>query len=86
MEIKKGYKMTDVGVIPEDWEVKSIGEMYSFKNGLNKDKDSCCRLWSSSLCLNNPGNIYYLLFKANYINMIDFYGCGGQSVRPVINL
>lgn len=32
--------MTDVGVIPEDWEVKSIGEMYSFKNGLNKDKDS----------------------------------------------
>ena len=24
MEIKKGYKMTDVGVIPEDWEVKSI--------------------------------------------------------------
>lgn len=40
MEIKKGYKMTDVGVIPEDWEVRSIGEMYSFKNGLNKDKDS----------------------------------------------
>ena len=27
MEIKKGYKMTDVGVIPEDWEVKSIGEI-----------------------------------------------------------
>ena len=24
MEIKKGYKMTDVGVIPEDWEVKKI--------------------------------------------------------------
>ena len=40
MEIKKGYKMTDVGVIPEDWEVKSIGELFSFKNGLNKDKDS----------------------------------------------
>ena len=40
MEIKKEYKMTDVGVIPEDWEVRSIGEMYSFKNGLNKDKDS----------------------------------------------
>lgn len=29
MEIKKGYKMTDVGVIPEDWEVKSIGEIFS---------------------------------------------------------
>ena len=29
MEIKKGYKITDVGVIPEDWEVKSIGELFS---------------------------------------------------------
>ena len=24
-EIKKGYKQTDVGIIPEDWELKSIG-------------------------------------------------------------
>src|ERR1035437_208903 len=24
MEVRKGYKQTEVGVIPEDWEVKSI--------------------------------------------------------------
>ena len=35
MEIKKGYKMTDVGVIPEDWEVKSIGEVLSICNGMD---------------------------------------------------
>jgi len=23
-EIKKGYKQTDIGVIPEDWEVTAI--------------------------------------------------------------
>lgn len=33
MEIKKGYKMTDVGVIPEDWEVKSIGEIAKTTSG-----------------------------------------------------
>ena len=26
MEIKDGYKLTEIGVIPKDWEVKSLGE------------------------------------------------------------
>ena len=32
-EIKKGYKMTDVGVIPEDWEVKKLKEECQLVNG-----------------------------------------------------
>jgi len=27
-EIKQGYKLTDIGVIPEDWEVKQVGDIY----------------------------------------------------------
>ncbi|MFA6380049.1 restriction endonuclease subunit S, partial [Acidithiobacillus sp.] len=27
MEVKPGYKLTEVGVIPEDWEVKRLGEV-----------------------------------------------------------
>lgn len=27
MEVRPGYKMTEVGVIPEDWEVKTLGEI-----------------------------------------------------------
>ena len=38
MVIMKGYKQTEVGVIPMDWEDLSIGECFSFKNGLNKEK------------------------------------------------
>ncbi len=26
-EMKSGYKMTDIGVIPEDWEVKTLGKL-----------------------------------------------------------
>ena len=33
-----GYKQTDIGLIPEDWEVRTIGEFFDFKNGLNKEK------------------------------------------------
>ena len=36
MEVRPGYKQTEVGVIPEDWEVKRLGALaahsYGFKN------------------------------------------------------
>ena len=51
-----------------------------------EDAGSCCRLWSSSLCLNNPGNAYYLYFHSHHNYTTDFYRYFGHSVRPVINL
>ncbi len=33
MEVKKGYKQTDVGVIPEDWEVKRLGDIARIQRG-----------------------------------------------------
>jgi len=35
----KGYKQTEVGVIPEDWGLISLGKLFTFKNGLNKEKE-----------------------------------------------
>jgi len=32
-EVRKGYKLTEVGVIPTDWEVKRIGELCDYQNG-----------------------------------------------------
>lgn len=38
-EMKSGYKMTDIGVIPEDWEVKEFNETFSVipNNSLSRD-------------------------------------------------
>ncbi|HEA29709.1 MAG TPA: restriction endonuclease subunit S [Leeuwenhoekiella sp.] len=33
---KRGFKQTEVGLIPEDWEVLKIADSLNFKNGLNK--------------------------------------------------
>ena len=27
MEVRKGYKKTDIGIIPEDWDVKKLGDV-----------------------------------------------------------
>ena len=32
-ELKKGYKKTKVGVIPEDWEVKRLGDIFNIVTG-----------------------------------------------------
>ena len=33
MELKPGYKMTEVGVIPEDWEIKILGDCAAIYRG-----------------------------------------------------
>ncbi|WP_243382364.1 restriction endonuclease subunit S [Geothrix alkalitolerans] len=40
MEVKPGYKQTEVGVIPETWDVKTFGQLFMFANGVNADKAS----------------------------------------------
>jgi len=40
MEVKPGYKQTEIGVIPEDWGLKSFGELFAFSNGVNADKNA----------------------------------------------
>lgn len=37
--MKEGYKETELGWIPQEWELKTIGELFDFKNGLNKEKE-----------------------------------------------
>ena len=33
------FKKTDIGLIPEDWEIVPLGQLFEFKNGLNKSKE-----------------------------------------------
>ena len=34
-KVKEGYKMTELGEIPSEWEIKSIGEIFDFSGGLS---------------------------------------------------
>lgn len=39
MEVRKGYKQTDVGVIPEDWDLRRLGDLGVFRKGKGIKKD-----------------------------------------------
>lgn len=38
MQIPEEYKNSSLGIIPNDWEVKRLGEVFIFKNGINASK------------------------------------------------
>ena len=40
MEVKPGYKLTEVGVIPEDWCASELRKIGKFKNGINKGSEA----------------------------------------------
>ena len=51
MELKPGYKQTEVGVIPEDWEVKPLHTIAKIQSGIAKN---------SNISVNNPIFVHYL--------------------------
>ena len=66
MNIPQGYKQTELGIIPEDWEVKPIGECLSIGNGCDyKDKPF--------------GNIP-VYGTGGVITYINDYLCDGQTI------
>ena len=40
VELKPGYKQTEVGVIPEEWDAFPLSELGKFKNGINKNSEA----------------------------------------------
>ena len=39
-EVPVGYKKTEVGIVPNEWEEAILSEIFTFKNGLNKEKEA----------------------------------------------
>lgn len=37
-KVQDRYKSTEVGIIPRDWDLLKLGDIFEFKNGLNKEK------------------------------------------------
>jgi type I restriction enzyme S subunit len=53
--IPKGYKRTEVGIIPKNWEVKSLGDLLSFSGGYSASRD---QLSEDGFCYLHYGDIH----------------------------
>jgi type I restriction enzyme, S subunit len=50
-----GYKKTDIGVIPNDWDVKYLSELFSFSGGFTASRD---QLSDNGFCYLHYGDIH----------------------------
>lgn len=75
MEVKQGYKKTEIGIIPEDWDVLSVDENFNFYQNNTYSRD----------CLNNVGgeiqNIHYGDILIKFSSIID---CDKENI-PFLN-
>jgi len=55
MELRPGYKQTEVGVIPEEWEADAIGDAFDISGGLSASRD---QLSSNGHCYLHYGDIH----------------------------
>ena len=55
MELKLGYKQTEVGVIPEDWAVKPLYELFAFSGGYTASR---AQLSNEGHCYLHYGDIH----------------------------
>lgn len=53
-ELKKGYKMTELGMIPEDWEEKRLGDVLDICHGKNQ-KSANKSVWCQTEILESIG-------------------------------
>lgn len=56
MDIKKGYKQTEFGVIPEDWEVKSVGDVTKIISG-GTPSSTNSKYWNGNILWCTPTDI-----------------------------
>ncbi len=71
--MKKGYKQTELGLIPEDWEVKTLGEIGKFSKGSGIKKDEA---QSGDIPCIRYGELYTR--HSNYIK--QFYSFISQEI------
>ncbi|WP_419832810.1 restriction endonuclease subunit S [Endozoicomonas atrinae] len=70
MELKPGYKQTEVGVIPEDWDVVSIGDITSISVGRDVIESHFSKVQGGLFCY------------PVYSNTVDFPGIYGYYNFP----
>lgn len=56
MELKKGYKQTEIGIIPEDWEVKKVKSFTSVKSG-GTPNTQISEYWDGTIRWMNSGEL-----------------------------
>jgi type I restriction enzyme S subunit len=82
-KIPEGYKMTEVGIIPDDWNLSKVSSLFNIVSG-STPSTSVKRYWGSSIPWFTPADmsddIKYLVEPERYISNEGLHSIGDRSV------
>lgn len=65
MGLKQGYKQTEVGIVPEDWDIKKLGDVFQFLITANNSRSD----------LSNQGEVKYIHYGDIHTKWKSFLDC-----------
>ena len=68
MKIPQGYKQTELGIIPEEWEVVKLGNLSQIKTGKRNGDEQI------------KNGRYPFFVRSNFIARIDSYSFDGEAI------
>lgn len=68
MNIPQGYKQTELGIIPEDWHIKKLGDLSHIKTGKRNGDEQI------------TNGRYPFFVRSNFIARIDSYSFDGEAI------
>lgn len=78
--VNQGYKQTEIGVIPEDWDVKELGEVANITGG-GTPKTNITQYWSDDINWFTPSEIGDSKYVSESIRKISFEGLKNSSAK-----
>lgn len=84
MDIPQGYKQTELGIIPEDWEVKPIGDLGRIVGG-GTPSTSISQYWNGGIAWYTPaeiGDSKYLSYSLKTISKLGLHASSACLLPP----
>lgn len=84
MNIPQGYKQTELGIIPEDWEVKPIGALGRIVGG-GTPPTSVSQYWNGGIAWYTPaeiGDSKYLSYSIKTISELGLHASSARLLPP----
>ena len=80
MNIPQGYKQTELGIIPEDWEVKTIGDLGRIVGG-GTPSTTIPQYWNGGIAWYTPAEIGCGKYLNSSLKTISEFGLHASSAR-----
>ena len=82
-KVREGYKEYEFGVIPNDWQVKKLGDIFNDLKGGSTPSRLIDRYYTGDIPWITSGELKYKTIYNNLLFIVYFYYCSTVTLEPL---